>query len=204
MFIKFILPKSNHFRNYITRTHKINYSTDQPVNNVKNIRLYNFLMRYKFIQKLYTNPKYDHYFHNLFNTSTKSVIVSFMILHELTATIPFVGLWYLLYQKFDYLAEDFKDADIDCLYHVDDPNKETLGRKIEQFMKKSENAVKRFIGKFVDTEDLNSEQIKFLTVTGVVSYVSVKAIAPIRIMLSVIMTPKLANILQKGFNKLFK
>ncbi|KAL6936258.1 hypothetical protein ACO0OL_002456 [Hanseniaspora opuntiae] len=179
------------------------YSTDLPVNNVKNIKLYNLMMRYKFIQKLYANPKYKSYFYNLFNSSTKSVVISFMILHELTATIPFIGLWYFLYQKCNFLEEKSLNIENDAIDQTDESIKGKLNTKINEYMKISEASVKRFIGKFVNTEDLNADQIKFLTLTGVVSYATVKVIAPFRIMLSVMMTPKLANIFQRGFNMIF-
>lgn len=152
---------------------------------------------------MYANPKYNHYFYHLFNSSTKSVIVSFMILHELTATIPFIGLWYFLYQKCNFLKEESLNLENDAIDLTDESLKGKLNTKINEYIKMSETSVKRFIGKFVDTEYLSADQIKFLTLTGVVSYVSVKAIAPFRIVLSVMMTPKLANIFQRGFNKLF-
>ncbi|CAI8496131.1 unnamed protein product [Hanseniaspora opuntiae] len=203
MLIRFIFPKSNHFGNYVTKMHKMRYSTDLPVNNVKNIKLYNLMMRYKFIQKLYANPKYKSYFYNLFNSSTKSVVISFMILHELTATIPFIGLWYFLYQKCNFLEEKSLNIENDAIDQTDESIMGKLNTKINEYMKISEASVKRFIGKFVNTEDLNADQIKFLTLTGVVSYATVKVIAPFRIMLSVMMTPKLANIFQRGFNMIF-
>ena len=185
MLIRFIFPKSNHFGNYVTKMHKMRYSTDLPVNNVKNIKLYNLMMRYKFIQKLYANPKYKSYFYNLFNSSTKSVVISFMILHELTATIPFIGLWYFLYQKCNFLEEKSLNIENDAIDQTDESIKGKLNTKINEYMKISEASV------------------KFLTLTGVVSYATVKVIAPFRIMLSVMMTPKLANIFQRGFNMIF-
>lgn len=203
MLIKFILPKSNQLGNYIFKMHKMRYSTDQPVNNVKNIKLYNLMMRYKFIQKLYANPRYNPYFYNLFNSSTKSVIISFMILHELTATIPFIGLWYFLYQKCSFLKEESLNIENDAVDQTDESIKGKLNTKINEYMRMSETSVKRFIGKFVNTENLSADQVKFLTLTGVVSYATVKIIAPFRIMLSVMMTPKLANIFQRGFNLIF-
>lgn len=108
-----------------------------------------------------------------------------------------------MYQKCNFLEEKSLNIENDAIDQTDESIMGKLNTKINEYMKISEASVKRFIGKFVNTEDLNADQIKFLTLTGVVSYATVKVIAPFRIMLSVMMTPKLANIFQRGFNMIF-
>ncbi|KAF0268139.1 hypothetical protein FOG48_02831 [Hanseniaspora uvarum] len=205
MFIKFFLPRVSLIKRYPFKISKVNYSTDLPVNNVKNIKLYNFLMKYKFVQSMYANPKYSHFFQDLFNSSTKTVIITFMILHELTATIPFIGIWYFLYQNGNDLKDKFNSIKQNS---NDDKSDITEKSKIAQFMDekmaKFEKSVNRFITKFIDTKPFDADELKLMTMTGVVSYTAVKIMAPVRIMVSVLCTPKVARFFQKGFNLIFK
>ena len=204
MFIKFILPRANFPKRYTFKASRVNFSTESPVPDVKNMRLYGILMRYRFIQKMYANPKNKTFFKDLFSASTSVTVISFLLLHEITAIIPFALLWNYFTNHWSEIKEGFTKVE----KLLNDSSKDTEKGKvtffIEEKLHKMEDRIKKIMSKSNSTKYMDVEQIKIKTMSGVAAFCVVKVLAPVRLYISLLATPKTASVFQKLINIVFR
>lgn len=204
MFIKFILPRTSLLKRFPTKQYRVNFSTDSPVPHVKNMRLYNILMRYRFIQKMYANPKNETFFKNLFSASTPAAVISFLLLHELTAMIPMLILWHYFTENWSTIKEKFSKVEQLLNDSSEDSEKGRVTRFLEGRLHKLEKTVKRMMSRDERTKDLDIEQIKIWTVSGVAAFCVVKVFLPVRLYVTLLATPKTASFFQKVYNTVLR
>lgn len=126
-------------------------------------------------------PKFLHPYAQRFINAPLSHVTSFIILHELTAIVPLVGFWYLFHK-----------------YHWAVPM-DLPSWAIEKGTKIIDESMKTF-----DFSNFNvHERAKFI-MEGAYSYVLVKSLFPIRIMISLGLMPSFAKYFVIPITKIFK
>ena len=60
-------------------------------------RLHKLISKSKVLTKLNSNPKFSHYFDRISEAGTLSTFASFLLIHELTAILPLLLLWWVFY-----------------------------------------------------------------------------------------------------------
>ncbi|XBW35818.1 hypothetical protein QEN19_001391 [Hanseniaspora menglaensis] len=175
---------------------------------------------------MYKNPKYSKVFGDLLQSNTGTIFATFMILHEITAVVPLVLLWYFAYKNwekidryYEELLEEFevnqtsKEINVAVSTETDSGFKNYIiskgHEKLIHFHKVFAKISQKYIvGKTsernsqqteISQEELDNEfaKLKKLTLSGATAYIAVKVIAPLRMMVSIYYTPYLSQVIQK-------
>lgn len=124
-------------------------------------------------------PKFLQPFTTRFINAPILHVTSFLILHELTAVVPLVGLWYVFHQNPGYIPNlDFAALGLD---------------KITEMLDKS-------MAKFDFSDYSLNEKANFI-IEGAYAYIVVKTLAPIRIFVSLSLMPFFSRWFVVPFNK---
>lgn len=131
-------------------------------------------------------PKFLQPFSVRFINAPISHVTSFLILHELTAILPLIGLWYTFHQFPDFIPNlDFTNMGIN---------------KITEIIDKSMN-------KF-DFSNYSINEKANVLLEGAYAYIIVKSLLPLRIILSLSLMPSFSKFfvvpMNKILGKLFK
>ncbi|CCH57837.1 hypothetical protein TBLA_0A00370 [Henningerozyma blattae CBS 6284] len=142
----------------------------------------------KMLSSLNKIPKFHSYFIKLSEAGAISTVTSFLILHEISAIIPLLLIWYILYQ-FDF-----------------DPNHIENNTYMPDFVKNllitCNNSMERFINKKFNNNNSTNLDTKKLILTGTLSYTIVKLSYPLRILFCLWASPFCGKYLLIPFNKL--
>lgn len=125
------------------------------------IKFQESLKKYRFINELFQKPKFNNYLIKLSQIGTIPTVISILILHELTAVIPLLLIWYLLYQ-----------LNWEC----------DLERN--KLLKKCHESMARVVGDKYPS--LNKEN---LIISGTIAFAAVKVMGPLRLLATVWLAP---------------
>lgn len=127
-------------------------------------------------------PKFLHRYTTRFMNAPVSHVVSFLILHELTAIVPLLSLWYLFHQFPDML-----------------PSFDLPTWAIDKGTKIIDDAMNKY-----DFADYSiNEKFQFI-MEGAYAFVVVKFLLPIRLVVSLGLMPSFARWFVIPFTKIFK
>lgn len=112
-------------------------------------------------------PKFLQPFSRRFLDAPVTHVTSFIILHELTAIIPLIGIWWVFHN-----------------YHDMIPNWDFTSYGIDQVTRIIDKSLKSW-----DFQDYSINEKANFIMEGAYSYIIVKTLAPIRIMISLSMMP---------------
>lgn len=141
-------------------------------------RLEKFIRKSKLLARLNKNPRFNGYFERLRQVGAVPTITSFFILHELTAAIPLLICWYLL-------------------YHLDLWDDYNITESSNPLLIKCGHAIERMVGDKYETLDKHR-----LVITGAISYAVVKVFGPLRLLASLWAAPYFGKYLILPFYKL--
>lgn len=123
-------------------------------------------------------PKFLRPFTTRFINAPILHVTSFLVLHELTAVVPLVGLWYVFHEYPSYVPNlDFAALGLD---------------KITEILDKS---MARF-----DFSDYSLNEKANFIIEGAYAYIVVKTLAPIRIFVSLSLMPSFSKWFVVPFN----
>ncbi|CCE62331.1 hypothetical protein TPHA_0C01750 [Tetrapisispora phaffii CBS 4417] len=142
--------------------------------------LHRMISKSKLLTKLNSHPNFKNYFDRISQTGTVSTVTGFLLLHELSAIVPLFALWWIL-------------------YHSNIHDTLVLPEILHNLMEYCSDVMNRFVGD--KYPDLDRKRIIF---TGALSYMTVKVLYPIRILLSLWAAPYFGNLLVSPFRKLIK
>lgn len=142
-------------------------------------RLHKLISKSKVLTKLNSNPKFSHYFDRISEAGTLSTFASFLLIHELTAILPLLLLWWVFYSLDIHDGHD--------LPHV-----------FQNLVDQCGKAINKLVGdKYNDTLDKGR-----LVIAGTLAYAIVKLLYPVRILFSIWGAPYVGKWLLLPFYKL--
>ncbi|KAK6465350.1 hypothetical protein DFJ63DRAFT_310447 [Scheffersomyces coipomensis] len=132
-------------------------------------------------------PRFLRRYTTQFIHAPVSHVISFLVLHELTAIVPLISLWYCLYNFPDYFH--FIDWSVGSMNEVYVKGVEVINKSLDKYQ----------IGAIDGLED----KVKLLS-TGATSYVVVKLLAPGRVVFSLLFMNWFAKWFVVPISNLFK
>lgn len=116
---------------------------------VKNEKLLKAMLKSKIITRMYNNPKYDRFFKELLEANTSTIVVTFFVLHEVTAIVPLFVLWYLAYENWDSVDRYYESLMEEFSVKKEEVNENGLlnqsdGKNLDLKATKDETSIKHY------------------------------------------------------------
>ena len=164
LLLKAVIPRLPQTDGYLIAKRYISNETKAPCFDQLSAKqkdiLHRLISKSKFLTKLNNHPRFAKYFDRISETGAVSTITSFLILHELSAIIPLFGIWWVMYQ-------------------LDLPDQTEFPEFLSKIMVQCGNAMERFVGDKYPNFDRHK-----LILSGTLSYMIVKLLYPLRIIVS--------------------